>query len=533
MGVEFSKEQEIMPIEYHFNGHLRWSLFWENPNYTAAFLACLLGWLWCAQHSLSLEFKFKRLTLGVLLTVYALELGVWFLLAKTYSRGGLVAATAGMLFFFVLHGLRGRGKVAQTFLSVPSVKFVKIGTGRSVCATFTGWKPVLRGIITRVAVVAVICIAVGFAPRLSPAYAMQDNSVLNRFEMWKGAMTMMHDSPLHGWGRGLGGVAYVDWYQPLEALQRPIGFVNSYLEIAVEYGTHVLFVALACALAFVLMAVKLRKRHVWALGAGSVFITWLIANLLTSLWAEPTLWILPGVAMVCLIVGALLATPLFSSIRRKSGVASNVPTWEQDAPATLKILAISSAASLIICGLLVLAGGAMSKDRKYRARPLRQSDAVLVAKRGNDRDEQPIFEIWVDGAVFGNFWGKTLRAMLDGTRGIKLLVYAPWAHGNVHLDKNPQASIYSGFQVEAINANRNPAGKIIILHPNGLPPVGETILNTEKVVCLPAVDASSFSMPWKIWAAKHAERSLYSPQGGMRIMPSTNLPFWRTLLFND
>jgi len=492
-----------MPLEYYFNRHLRWSLFWENPNYAAAFLACLLGWLWCAQRSLSLEVEFKRLTLGSLFVAYGFELCVWFLLAKTYSRGGLVAAVAGMLFFFGLHG-----------------------------ASYTGWTLVLRNLITRVAVVAVICIAVGFAPRLSPAYAMQDNSVLNRLEMWKGAMTMMHDSPLHGWGKGLGGVAYVNWYQPLDAPQRPIGFVNSYLEIAVEQGTHILFVALACALALVLMAVKLGKRHAWALGAGSVLVTWFTANLLTSLWADMTLWILPGIAIVCL-VGASLATPLFSSLRRKQGVASDAPTWEQDAPATLKALAISSAASLLICGLLVLAGGAMSKDRKFRARPLRQSDAVLVSSRGKAGEEQAVCEVWVDGAVFGNFWGKTLRAMLDEVPGIKLLVYAPWARENVYLDKSPRVSIYSGFQVEAINDNRNHAGKVVFLHPNGRPPVGEAVSNVEKVACFPAIDTSPYSMPWRIWAAKHAERLLYSPQGGMRIMPSANPSFWRELLFNE
>jgi len=509
-----------MPLEYYFNRHLRWSLFWENPNYTAAFLACLLGWLWWAQRSLSLEFKFKRLALGALIIVYAVELGVWFLLAKTYSRGGLVAAVAGMVFFFGFHGLRGTGKVAQTFLSVPILKRLRIGTDRNVCAT----------LIIRIAIIAVICVAVGFAPRLSPAYAMQDNSVLNRFEMWKGAMTMMHDSPFHGWGRGLGGVAYVNWYQPLEASQRPVGLVNSYLEIAVEQGTHVLFVVLACAVAFVLMAIKLRKRHTWALGAGSVLVAWFTANLLTSLWADVYLWMLPGVASACLVVGTVrnVAQTLLSV----AGFTAFKNDTDRSVCATLKMLAISSAASLIICGLLVLTGGVLSKNRKYCAKPLKQSDAVLMSIRSKTGDDQPVCEVWVDGAVFGNFWGKTLRAMLDGTTGVKLLVYAPWAHQNVNLEKAPLISVYSGFQVEAFNENRNSAGKIIILHPNGLPP-NEAISNAEKIICLPAVDTSPYGLSWRIWAAKHEGRSLYSPQGGMRIMPSTNLPFWRELLFND
>jgi hypothetical protein len=103
-----------------------------------------------------------------------------------------------------------------------------------------------------------------------------------------------------------------------------------------------------------------------------------------------------------------------------------------------RAFAVSSAASLMICGFLILAGGVISKNRKYCAKPLRQSDAVLVTSRGKGDDEQPVCEVWVDGAVFGSFWGKTLRAMLDGSTGIRLLVYAPWAHENVNLAKAPQ-----------------------------------------------------------------------------------------------
>jgi len=70
-----------MPEAYFFNGHLRWTFFWENPNCWAAFLACLLAGLWAGQRSLSLKFKFKRLTLGALIVAYVVEAGVWFLLA--------------------------------------------------------------------------------------------------------------------------------------------------------------------------------------------------------------------------------------------------------------------------------------------------------------------------------------------------------------------------------------------------------------------------------------------------------------------
>ena len=324
-----------MPLEFYYNGHLRWSFFWENPNYFAAFLACLLGWLWWGQQSLrftvhSLQLgnlekpvakrrNYLPLALGALFVVFVLELGLWFLLAKTYSRGGLLAAGMGMLFFFILHGLRGTGDSPVSSMGCQPMfrkwhgrlaRVLHMG-GTPMPHNPTGWQPVLRNLIVRIALVAVICTAVGFSSRMAPGYMTQDNSVLNRFEMWKGAMVMMNDTPFHGWGRGMGGMAYVNWYQPLEAPQRSLRVVNSYLEVAVEHGTPVLFISLACALALVLLAARQRSRHTWALAAGSVLVTWLTANLLTSLWAEPTLWILPAIAMIGVIVGALLATPGF------------------------------------------------------------------------------------------------------------------------------------------------------------------------------------------------------------------------------
>ena len=42
-----------MPQEYFYNGHLRWTFFWDNPNCWAAFLACLLAWLWWGQQKVA------------------------------------------------------------------------------------------------------------------------------------------------------------------------------------------------------------------------------------------------------------------------------------------------------------------------------------------------------------------------------------------------------------------------------------------------------------------------------------------------
>ena len=527
-----------MPLEYYYKGHLRWSFFWENPNYTAAFLACLLAWLWWMGSVCRDKAGKRRVFMAAFCALCAVELGAWFLLAKTYSRGGLVAAIAGMAFFFVCLARQGRGdakfraKQGDCVDVMPRAPVSPRGSGNI--------KMIFINIASRLAIAGIICAAVGFSSRMSPGYIAQDDSVLNRLELWKGAMVMMHDSPFHGWGRGLGGMAYVNWYQPLEASTRPVGFVNSYFEVAVEYGAHILFVALACALALVFLAMKQRARGGLALAGGSALVAWFTANLLTSLWADYTLWILPGIAASCVVAGVVRAKIAWRSA-----------------------LAIATGVSLVICGLLVFAGGMMSKTRDFCAEPLRQSDAVLVTRRASKDAGQPLCEVWVDGAVFGSFWGRPLRAVLGGATGFRLLVYAPWALGEIRLDENPQVSIYSGFQAGNMHRGRGPARKIIILHPSGFPPAAgrarlenaprqssggfgvsgkndsppaatpNAISESETIVCLPAVDASLNGLPWRVWGANHAARLLYSPQGGALIKPSTNLPFWNDLFSNE
>jgi len=188
--------------------------------------------------------------LGVLFAAYAVELALWFLLIKTYSRGGLVAAVAAMVVFFILHGLRGTGcqpvgledKTRASHPCHPTHPTHPTHPAR------TSWKPVLRRLISeimiRVVVVAVLCAAVGFVSRISPSYVAQDKSVLNRVELWKGALAMMSDSPFYGWGTGQGGRAFANWYQPLDKTVRPMSFVNSYLDTGVEQGAHILCLVL-------------------------------------------------------------------------------------------------------------------------------------------------------------------------------------------------------------------------------------------------------------------------------------------------
>ena len=439
---------------YYYNGSLRWSLYWENPNCWAAFLVCMLPLLWAGQHSLSLEFKFKRLAsangLGakhgggsILLPclgarcshyfLYALELGVWFLLVKTYSRGGLVAAIVALVLFF---GLRGTGcqpvGLGVARASSPCRSSGTSGSPVGLGAVGnTGWKPVLRSIIIRIALVAVLCLAAGFASRVSPSYIAQDKSVLNRLDMWQGALVMMKDSPWIGWGNNNGGFAYINWYQPQAISTRPIGFVNSFLDIGVEFGTPVLFVTLGIWFFLMLVAFRLKnpksqnpksqinsniqisnsknepirkEPRAFAVENGLmsafvILVAWGVANIFTSLWRETSLWIVPaGCAVYILTVwwrqgGASLtgrgclqtarrgATRLANESHLDAQNTEGAPSsrravWRPPLPVTQAFALSAGCVVVLLC-----AGWAFSGKYEWIARPSMGTDKITLIKR--------------------------------------------------------------------------------------------------------------------------------------------------------
>jgi O-antigen ligase len=196
---------------YFFGEHLRWNLGWENPNQAGAFVAMVIPWLWawgriaCRNGAVPVE---KWLTL-------AFEMGLWFLLCKTYSRGALVAV--------VCVGLLEAGR--QFWLA-------KRKNEGARASRMVNW--------LRISGVGLILAGTGLFSRIDPRYVSQDASAGNRLTLWKGGAQMIAASPWEGWGKGESGPGFMHWFQPLDAHESYAGMVNSYLHIGVEYGLPIL-----------------------------------------------------------------------------------------------------------------------------------------------------------------------------------------------------------------------------------------------------------------------------------------------------
>ncbi|OAM91700.1 O-antigen ligase family protein [Termitidicoccus mucosus] len=471
-----------MSPTYFFNGNLRWGLFWENPNCAAAFLACALGWIWWLEFFVQGKVTGRART-GIGIALLLVELTAWFLLAKTYSRGGLVAAVSTLLFFFVLHGSTGMGLTR-----------------------------IVRHIAFRLTAITILCLSAGFAGRMSPGYIARDDSVLNRMELWQGALAMVGDSPFRGWGNGFSGMAYSNWYQPLDATARPTGMVNSYLEVAVEHGIHTLFIIILCL--FVLFSIVAGRRDKnWIKAAGACLAAWCVSNIWSSQWKECTLWILPGISILCILAAGW-------RMRESMG----------------KMAVISLGGSLLVTALLLGLGRVLANKRAFRAVPLSQSDIVAVSTRSARMQAGPPgCELWIDGAVFGNYWGKTLRSIFRDAPVENLIVYAPWTGREKRMGDSPRISIYSGFQAELIGDKKISVRKTVILHPMSYPPDSgmEAIKYPSATVCLPQIDASSYGLPWRHWATETGASLVYSPQGGVMVQPDADPKYWLSLFYDE
>ncbi|AWI08314.1 O-antigen ligase family protein [Ereboglobus luteus] len=463
-----------MPAEYFYNGHLRWSVYWENPNFMACFISCALVWLWLAELRWARLNKPRARFAGFAL-LYGLELCGWFVLVKTYSRGGLLAALCVLFCFFAV--------VRQD-----------------------NWNDLWRRglhVLVRVGLIFLICTLTGFAGRMSPGYLARDMSVSNRLDLWRGGLAMIWDSPFSGWGFKQGGMAYVNWYQPIEQSVRPTGFVNGYLELAVNHGVLTLFLSLSVLFATVIISFMMRKRS-WCVAFGACAIAWMTANIWTCCWYEWSLWVLPGASVISLFV---------IGIRNKVALRSFI---------------CGTGLALFIVAVLLGAGYTTARKMDWQAKPLAGADVVKVSRRDSGASPDNPIGLWADGAIFGTYYGKSIRtsaSSLDILSLESLIVYAPWYRSDTHAaGVRHEVCVYSGFHASRLQAGEGGLKKTVVLYPSAYPP-GSLPDTRGVVVWLPLADASQYDRMWRIWAEKTGAELVYLSQGGRSVSVSNPVIF--------
>lgn len=263
-----------------------------NPNKTAALVATLMVGVWFLAYA-------RKWGFWVALIPFT-ALGVC--LVHTFSRGGLIAAFAGL--------------------------------GVLLLAAPRPW-PAARSLAAGVSVMLMVFASIYLQAheRYGQGVQREDRSITNRLELWKITPAMIAGAP-GGWGPGKAGEAFMQWYQSPDRHEEYRTLVSSHLTWLVEFGWPLRFLYIFGWLAvFVICWPSPGAR--WLSVPCGIWTAFAVASLFSSVAESPWLWIVPGLGLT-----AALGYRLFSR------------NW----PSSL-VWPAGGGLALLLCAALWLAGG--------------------------------------------------------------------------------------------------------------------------------------------------------------------------------
>lgn len=471
-------------IEYLYNGQVRWSFGFDNPNKAAVLFACLLPLLWAAWacgwriRGLAARSAMLALATGLLLA------DAW-LLFKTCSRGGMVAAAAAMAYLAVYRWEKPAAGGFQKRVS----KFFR--SRRAWCA------------LAVTAGVAGLAVASGVAARAGAEKVLTDASVGNRLVLWRQGLRMIADNPF-GFGTGRSGEAYMQWYQPLTMSVGYRTMVNSPLTFLVEQGLPLATMAAWVAWGFWLWARPVSGavpgaeldttssqggwRHLEA-GLRGCLLAFAVAGVFSTVMEDWRLWLFPGVCAGGLGIWA------WRRLRRPR-----------------RALAMSSGLAVLVgCVALVVAGKALSTDGLERGFAWDGWHRRVAKIKPAGRPGKPAFAVLPDREVLGPCFGRRLRELaLAGGRPVIIA----GENGPITTTTRPlpkdAAWVLTGKNMETLPAEVGFGHRLILLSPaEGSSTQAQRLLEqaADALLLLPDIDEDGRAAFWRHQAAESGRKT--------------------------
>lgn len=434
---------------FYFGEHARWCFCFEGPNAAGAFFAML------AAFAIPVSGFFARKNKVAAIAAISIELILWAIIAKTYSRGALAAVVACIAIGFFTDAASG----------------LKV---RKAAAFMFG----------RLALLFAAVFICGFHARIAPKYLSSDASVASRMELWKGGLKMAAANPIVGWGIDESGNEYMNWFQGDYDGRKYAGMVNSYLHIGVERGLPVVFAALFVISGFIFLGGRKffgGKKFDSALcgGCAMLLVAFLIVNIFSTLWIFKKLWILPVASMLAI---ALCAWPN-SSERKNAALFSSLS-------AAILSLAVSM-------GIFV-AGSLLTGDIK-----IFKSDG-LIKIRASARQENPLKILIIpDPEIFGEPYGKAVKRMFpDMKTGKYEIDVLPPENTNANGFQGYLSIIAAGSKAKLLEGMKTSWQNVFLLNPMGKNAEKLRDIKSIKIV-FPSMDIHGQSKYWRTASSKY------------------------------
>ena len=296
----------------------------------------------------------------------------------------LLLAGARHKFLMALGAVIAAGGFWVLTMTASRSAFVAVVVGAAVLVAFRArslfsWKRLCIALaVVGVGVGVVMATGVGerFTSGLVDAQGEVDSLRVN---ILKAAPHMMVDAP-RGWGSGISGSAYANWYQAPDEFRTMRTLINSHLTWLVELGWTGRALYLWGVFALVAFLCALAARGASPLPA-ALFIAFFTAALFNSVMEAPTLWIIPGASLALFLL-----------------------------PAGRK--ALSRGVALLSLGIGLVLSGAVLGALIYLGSGSEEGRPKLYAEKGKVIVNGDASETWVldDSAVLGaGFLGRELR----------------------------------------------------------------------------------------------------------------------------
>lgn len=472
---------------YFYGEHLRWNLWWHSPNEAAVFIVYAIILLFTI--SLAITVRKRSLIHWVILaTALAAEVGLWFSLCKTYSRGGMIALTIGLIVVSFLFLLR-RGEEKQRQIKVV----------------------ILAQLAFRFVLLFGFLIITEFIGRVSPVYIQADDSVGNRLVLWQQGIAMSVLEPFGGWSNQEPTKVYSNWFQPTNYDETYRNFVNGWLDAAIQFGLPGLF--FSWFILFWMGIHSLRNANedsdilfVFKTMFIGVMVVFLMGNCFSSFIHLPSLW---GPATVS---GFFLFLISVKECRRSRKAFVSV--------FLAGILSLLMLAAWFGLGAWTLSGNPVEVIR------FNEVDGVKAESRQSGESNGRIdLLVMSDPRVVGWDYGKSVREMLLRSQYPVLAICPPiaWPEEDLvnWMSKNQNSKVLlmgSQYKKLLISEDSLSFGSILV-HPIGLEfPDPEKV----RILVLPGVYQNPTFYRWEIWAKEHQIPIIFSEQCGVDIRYAWN-----------
>lgn len=435
---------------YFAGDKLRLSFVWVTPNEAALVLSCLSAALWPI---------FDQVRSVYLRAAWAiLEVTLAVALALTVSRAGVLAYLVALVGHTIV--------TARLALSSP----------RS-----TTLAAALRGGV-------LVCSAIAYGgARLSPSYALHDDSVLNRMGLWSSAAKCFFDFP-SGVGAGNSGLIIRNWYQ-LDGEDIAWAHVmNTPLQFGIEHGVFLfilcvnIIAALIC-LPYTTLALTNSRAATGAVKRPDGFLfTWVCHNQLLALMVGVSfggyLRSLSALVLICVaLVSGLYG---LSTNRNRVAALGGAFCW-------------GVAVTALICLAIFAVGRSRAAETVHISG---DSTSATVSCSPSSRITK--VNIFADREVLGALPGRSIRQAVQENVEYGLICKVYYSTSSLSSIATDGVVILCG---SAGSAAMWPHGRTILLCPTFEP----NCADHGRPVCifLGALDEDGLNAQWEKWAAGH------------------------------